>query len=331
MLKKVGIMHLFSIIVPVYNVETYLDECVQSLVNQTYSNIEIILVDDGATDSSGIMCDRYAKEDTRICVVHKCNGGLSSARNAGLEHANGDYILYVDSDDYISLDFMELIEQQLLIKSFDMLIAGKVEFVDGRKPKIKKMSKKNVLLTPEEALESVYYQELFDTNSWAKVMKTEIARKNPFAEGILYEDFKNIYKFISECDSVIYLPQPQYFYRQRNNSIMNSSFDDRKLVLIDIAKENLNFVEEKYPDITDAAIRRYVYSNFHILGRTILVDEMLPKSEEIRNNILMYKSNILMNKRISLKEKISVCILDWGLKPYEIIWNIYCRVKGKVI
>lgn len=324
-------MHLFSIIVPVYNVEAYLDECIHSLVCQSYSNIEIILVDDGSTDSSGIMCDRYAEEDARISVVHKKNGGLSSARNAGLEYANGNYILYVDSDDYISLDFMELIEQQLLVKAFDMLIADKVEFIDGKDPKIKKKQRQNVVMTPEQALESVYYQELFDTNSWAKVMKAEIAKKNTFVEGILYEDFKNIYKFISECNSVIYLPTPKYFYRQRSNSIMNSSFDDRKLILIDIAKENLDFVKGKYPDITDAVIRRYVYSNFHILGRTILIDQMHPKSEELRNNILSYKSNILMNARISLKEKISVCILSLGLKPYKIFWNFYCRVKGKVI
>lgn len=324
-------MHLFSIIVPVYNVEVYLDECIQSLIHQTYSKIEIILVDDGSTDASGIMCDRYAKEDSRIRVIHKSNGGLSSARNAGLEHASGSYILYVDSDDYISLDFIELVAQQLLVQSFDMVISAKVEFVDGRKPKIKKLPKENVLLRPDEALESVYYQELFDTNSWAKVMKAEIARKNPFVEGILYEDFKNIYKFISECNSIIYLPQPKYFYRQRNNSIMNSSFDDRKLVLIDIAKENLNFVKERYPAITEAGIRRYVYANFHILGRTILIDEMLSKSKEIRKNILVYKSNILKNKRIGLKEKISVCILSLGLKPYKIFWKLYCRVKGKVV
>ncbi|MCM1234206.1 MAG: glycosyltransferase [Ruminococcus flavefaciens] len=331
MIKEGSIMHLFSIIVPVYNVEIYLDECIQSLIHQIYKNIEIILIDDGSTDVSGIMCDGYERKDSRIKVIHKDNGGLSSARNAGVAQAKGDYIVFVDSDDYISLDFLELIEQMLLKKPFDMIVADTINFMDGNKPKEKKFNNKNINMTPEEALESVYYQKHFDTSAWGKVMKAEIVKKHPFVNGILYEDFKNIYKFMSECKSILYMPEVKYFYRQRINSIMNSSFDDRKLILIDIAQENLDFVKGNYPNITEAAVRRYVYANFHILGRTIKTKVMWEKSEEIRRNILDYKKNILINNKISLKEKIGICILSLGLKPYKVFWNLYCRVKGKVI
>ncbi len=325
-------MYLFSIIVPVYNVEQYLDECIKSLICQTYNHIEIILVDDGSTDSSGVMCDIYKEKDSRICVIHKENKGLSSARNAALEIAHGDYILYVDSDDYIARNFLDIIAKQLCIKEYDMLVAQTVNFRDGETPsEIIYKKPQNQCFTSEEALEAVYYQHPFDTNGCAKVMRKEIAKSHPFVEGILYEDFKNIYGFISECKEILYMSEPKYFYRQRVNSIMNSSFDYRKLVLIDIAKENLDFVEKSYPNVTNAAIRRYVYSNFHILGRTIQIDEMIEKSKELRENILLYKGKILINTKVCLKEKISVCILCLGLKPYKIFWNLYCVIKRKRI
>lgn len=324
-------MHLFSIIVPVYNVEEYLDECIESLIFQTYNYIEVILVDDGSTDLSGSICDVYKEKDSRICVIHKENNGLSSARNAGLKIAHGDYILYVDSDDYISRDFLDLIEKQLLFKEFDMVVAQTVNFVDGKKPSMTINRKlKNTCFSAEEALEAIYYQYPFDTNGCAKVMRKEIAQKYPFVEEVFYaEDFRNMYSFISECQTILYMPEPKYFYRKRINSIMNSSFDNRKLVLIDIAKENMELVSKEYPNIINAAIRRYVYSNFHILGRTIQFDEMSDKSKELRENILTYKKSILMNAKVSLKEKVSVCILYLGLKPYRILWKFYCRIKGK--
>lgn len=324
-------MYLFSIIVPVYNVEQYLDECIQSLIDQTYKNFELILVNDGSSDSSGILCDRYKEKDCRVCVIHKTNGGLSSARNAGLWRARGDYVLYVDADDYISLDFLERVAEKLTAKPFDMVVGDTVFFVDGRKPKISNVQKKEQILTPEEALESVFYQEFFDTNACAKVMKKEIARMHPFVDGILYEDFKNIYKFIAACEQVLYFPESRYYYRQRANSIMNSAFDERKWVLIDIAEENLDFVTERYPDITDAAIRRYVYSNFRILRIVVWISGMQKQSEELRGNILKYKKNLLANKRVGIQEKLSVCILSLGLKPYKFFLYVYCRLKGQSV
>lgn len=324
-------MILFSVIVPVYNVEQYLDECVKSLIQQTYRNMEIILVDDGSTDLSGMMCDEYAKMDNRIHITHKKNGGQSSARNEGLKQAKGDYILYVDSDDYISPDFLELMEQQLSIQPYDMIIAKIVNFTDGSNIKMKHIQKGNICLSPEQALENAYYQNLFDVSNGAKVIKSNIANECPFQEGMIYEDFKNMYKLISKCDSVLYMSEPRYFYRQRVNSTMNSSFDNRKWILIDIARENLDFVKENYPNIIEAAVRRYVYSNFHILGRVIRIDNLYEESEKLRDNILTYKRNILMNRRVCLKEKISVCILGFGLKPYRMFWNLYCRLKGKKV
>lgn len=326
-------MCFVSIIIPVYNVEKYLDECMNSILSQTMKDFEVILVDDGSKDNSGIMCDGYAEKDKRVKVLHKSNGGLSSARNFGLDSAIGDYILYVDSDDYISTDYLEQMHNVLSRKEYDMVIANTVNFLDGSKPTKEKVDEESVVegLTPEEAMENIYYQERFDTNAWAKMMKRNIAQMHRFKEGVLYEDFDIIHEMIFSCKNIAFLSKPKYFYRCRQDSIMNSFFDEKKLYLLDIAEKHVNFIQEHHPRLIPAVYRRYVYSNFHILGRIVFKPEYKEESKQIRKNILKYSKNVLCNERVSAKEKVGIIILKCGLIPYGFFWKMFCLIKNKKI
>lgn len=321
---------MISIIIPVYNVEKYIKESVDSVINQTASDFEIVLVDDGSTDNSGKICDEYGARDSRIKVVHKENGGLSSARNSGVEVATGDYVLFLDSDDYISSNYIQRMNEELQKNSYDMIVCYTLDFNDGEMPQLSKIEgKQRTELTPEQALENIYYQRLFDTNACGKLMRIDTIRKYPFVNGVLYEDFNNVHMFLDECEKILFLPETVYFYRQRNNSIMNSYFDERKFFLIEVAEKHLRYVQDKHPKIMDAAIRRYIYSNFHILGRIINKSEYEAKSKELRKNILNYKHSLLHNKNVGMKDKMAVRVLSVGMSPYRLFWNTFCKIKKK--
>lgn len=326
-------MCFVSVIIPVYNVEKYLEECMESILSQTIKNFEVILVDDGSQDNSGKICDKYAEKDVRVKVLHKSNGGQSSARNYGLDHATGDYILYVDSDDYLSSDYLEQMYNMILIEDYDMVIGNTVNFMDGIKIVIGNELKENNVekFTPEEAMESVYYQEKFDTNLCAKMVKRKIAQMNRLKEGVIYEDFDIIHELIFSCQKIVFLSKPKYFYRCRMGSTMNSPFDEKKFYLLDIAEKHVDFVREQHPELLPAVHRRYVYSNFHILGKTIFNSKYKEKNRQIRMNILKYGNSVLHNKRVGMKEKIGIEILKCGLFPYMLFWKIFCVIKNKKI
>lgn len=321
---------LISVVVPVYNVELYLEKCIKSILNQTFIEFELILVNDGSTDSSGKLCEEFVKKDPRISLITQKNSGLSAARNQGTKMAKAPFITYIDSDDYISKDYLkELFEFQKRY-SADVVVANQAYVYENGKIVYRHYN--NIrLLSDQEALEIIYYQKEFDTNACGKLFKTKLMKNNPFTEGILYEDFDLIYKLIAQSKVIVYNPVPLYFYLQRSASIMGEAFSNRKLVLINIAENHLLFIKKQYPEILNAVIRRYVYSNFHLIGRTAMLNEYKEITRKLRKNILKYRKNILINPKVSIKEKISVIILSFGIVPYKIAWKIFCVAKGKAV
>ena len=165
---------LISIVVPVYGTEAYLPQCVESLLAQTHSHLELILIDDGSPDHCGTLCDRYGEQDRRILVIHQENQGVSAARNAGVKAAHGQYIAFVDSDDWVEPDY--LVE---LLQAAEQSEADAVVEVSGAQV---------CVWTGPEALRQLCYQKQFDTAPWGKLFRTELAQKTPFPEGIFFED-----------------------------------------------------------------------------------------------------------------------------------------------
>ena len=176
---------MVSVIVPVYKVPEYLDRCVESIRNQTYTDLEIILVDDGSPDDCPQMCDAYAKKDERIVVIHQSNGGLSAARNAGLKNCKGEYIIYVDSDDYIKDDMIETLVAG--IENYDADIAISTYYLSvGEKQEALRLSGKVFVGKTEDMIEIIYSNGLWQ--SWAKLIKRDIALACPFIDRPIYED-----------------------------------------------------------------------------------------------------------------------------------------------
>ena len=239
---------LISVIVPVYNVEKYIDDCVNSIVEQHYKNLEIILVDDGSTDSSGKKCDYWMTADRRITVIHQENGGLSDARNTGLSYANGEYIGFVDSDDIIHPAMYEKLYTAMQETKSE--IAGCEIFCDEA-PDIEalerhsKPGKKEY--TSEEALRKIIDNADVYVTVWNKLYPKNLIEDIRFERGKIHEDEYWSYQIIAKAEKIVMLSSCYYGYRRRNNSIMAQKYSLKNLDLLEARERRLKFIKEKFP------------------------------------------------------------------------------------
>lgn len=214
-------MSLVSIIVPVYNVEKYINDCVKSILGQTYRELEIILVDDGSTDASGVFCDEWAKIDSRIIVIHKENGGLSDARNAGLDQATGDWIMFVDSDDFIHPDTVKLSLEIAQRNQSDLVTFGYVEVdesCDYMQTEVELVNE--VVYTGDQLLRVFVKQDTGYVMAWDKLYQKAIWEKLRFPIGKIHEDEFVIVDVLQRVTNATVIDAELYFYRQRQGSIM---------------------------------------------------------------------------------------------------------------
>lgn len=214
-----------SIVVPIYNVEQYLEKCFNSLINQTYGQIEVILVNDGSTDGSGALADTLAKKSKKALAIHKKNGGLSDARNAGMKIAKGEYITFIDSDDYVDATFVEV-----LVKAAQENNADISQCDNSRKPEnLGSGSGKAITLTGKDAFIELMKYKTVSPTAWGKLYKTALFVDNnlEFPVGRLHEDTAVLYKLIYSAKNVTCVDRVLYYYRINENSIMTASYTDR--------------------------------------------------------------------------------------------------------
>lgn len=244
---------LISVIIPVYNVEKYLDRCVQSVVDQIYSNLEIILVDDGSPDNCPAICDTWAEKDSRIKVIHKRNGGLSDARNAGMAIAGGDFIGFVDSDDWIETEMYQSLYQRMCDDDSDIAACG-IEMVweDGTPSRI--LTKSGCcVLNQAEAMEALIHETWLKQPVWYKLYKAELVRDIPFPVGKYHEDVFWSYQTIGKTRSVSVFDTPCYHYIQHSGSIMGNSFSLKRLDSVEAKTARLTYIREHFPEFVHAA------------------------------------------------------------------------------
>lgn len=222
---------LITVIVPIYKVEKYLKKCVDSIRSQTYKNLEIILVDDGSPDNCPQMCDQYAKEDSRVKVIHKKNGGLSDARNSGIDIATGEYIAFVDSDDYISCDMIEKLYSRIIKDESDLVLCN-IDFVDEAGNSIDM----STIQTDDKIIdEEKFWHEFYGVNyvycvvAWNKLYRKKLFENVRYEKGRLHEDEYIIHKILSQCNKISFLKDVCYYYLQRADSIMGKNFSVRRL------------------------------------------------------------------------------------------------------
>lgn len=234
-----------SIIVPVYNVEKFLPICLDSIINQSYSNLEIIVVDDGAKDSSGAICDEYTKKDNRIVVLHKQNGGLSDARNYGMQFMTGDYIAFIDSDDYVHPDYISTLHKNLVLNDADISICNFKKVEEGEEPHIVENTDEVYVYNTSDSLKQLLcgkYSIQF-TIACGKLFKRYIFDDIRFPKGKHYEDSATDHLWYAKAKKTVYCNRALYYYLQREGSIKSSErFQDTDM--LDAAIEKLNFLKE---------------------------------------------------------------------------------------
>ena len=279
---------MISIIVPVFGADPYLDECVLSLLRQTYEDIEIILVDDGSLDASGKICDQYAALDHRVRVIHKKNGGLSDARNVGLLHAKGDYIGYVDSDDYISCDMFAHLKGLLDTHQADIAVCGHVKTLPRGRAFPHIPSKKIFVMDSEEALKKMLQIGYYESFAWNKLFRRELLDGILFPFGHLYEDLYTTYKVIHKAKKIVYSKEIKYYYRQRAGSIIHSTFNAKYFDYIQASIELCEFTKKHYPRIYGTAVFAYYRSRMFTYIKFLFSRPRMLFSKEIRREE-MYK------------------------------------------
>ncbi len=235
---------LISIIVPIYNVESYLKRCVESLRSQTYPNIEIILVDDGSPDNCGKICDEYSNIDQRIKVVHKPNGGLSDARNAGLDVAKGDLIGFVDSDDFIHPQMYEILYKNMADYNADVSLCN-FELVYNDTKIFSEIINKPQVFSGTEALDKIftYWAQIF-VISWDKLYKRAFFDSIRFPKGKIHEDEFTSYKIYAQSKRIVFTDTKLYYYFQSDNSIVRSSFSEKRLHYTEAIEERIEFFKK---------------------------------------------------------------------------------------
>lgn len=254
---------LISVIVPVFNVEKYLKKCVDSIIGQTYDNIEIILIDDGSTDNSGTICDSYLQIDSRVQVFHCDNNGVSSARNKGLKHSNGKYIFWLDSDDYISRDCISVLYSLIKRYDSDMAICN---YVDGEDRdyifnddncEVKSFDSKI-------GLENIYKNHHYSfvmAASWAKLIRKELYEDLEYPEGKIFEDIYISHYLINKCKKITYINKIMYYYFQWSKSILGKELYKAKLDYLEAFEDRIVFFDNLgYYSLKEKARIQYLHS-----------------------------------------------------------------------
>lgn len=318
---------LITVVVPVYNVEKYLGKCLNSLINQTYKNIEIILIDDGSTDNSGKICDQYKKKDSRIRVIHKQNGGLSDARNQGIEVAKGKYITFVDSDDYVELDYIEYLYNLIKKHNVNISFCKYIVHYEKKKKNIKIDSKER-RCTKIDALMEILYAKDFEVSACGKMYLLKHFENVRYPKGKLFEDNDTTYKLIDQNEFVALGFASKYHYIMRNDSITKKEFTEKQLYLIK-ATDNMCDDLSKYKELKNAITRKRCIARISTLNRMIQSTNRNHEMENsLRKDILKYKS-ILKDKKASNRDKMAILLLIPGLNLYRVCWSCYMRVTGR--
>lgn len=282
---------LISIIIPVYKVEEYLEKCIESVLKQTYTNLQIILVDDGSPDNCGKICDEYAKKDSRIEVIHKVNGGLSDARNVGIAKAKGKYIGFVDSDDYIKEDMYEILINLIKEYDADVSICNLYDVIDG-KEYIRNNENGIQEYSRLEILKEVLLDKNIQSYAWNKLYKKELFDEIKYPIGKKYEDIGTTFYVFEKCNKIVVTSKPEYYYLKRSDSLVN------------------NVTESTVLDYTDIIIQRYLYTQKNI--------EKLRKY----NNYYLAKTLITAHNDIELLGSISEKMQEKYKELYNLVYNI---------
>lgn len=287
---------LISVIVPIYNVETHLNKCVNSIINQTYKNLEILLIDDGSKDNSGKICDDYASADSRIKVFHKANGGVADARNFGIQKMNGEYFGFIDSDDIVHQDYIKRLYE--LISEYDAdisMCAYVYKWSDGttKKTRNTQFTDSHIFFdNGKDALKQMLYSKVYSPACWARLFNKKTIRFN-FPHFAIGEDMLASVSYFSDANKVVMTNEPFYYYMQHDESVMHSINPEKVFDLVITGDEMMKLVSEKCPENKMAAAYYIIEKNIDAFMKISSVGGNKDKLNIIKNNIMKYRKVVI--------------------------------------
>ncbi len=310
---------LISIIVPVYNVERYLNECLENLINQTYKNIEILLINDGSTDNSREICEHYLQHDNRIKIIDKVNGGLSDARNTGIGYATGEYLTFVDSDDVVDITFCERLLDLISEYQADIATCSILLFVDkipyGDVTSECKIYRKNEIVL-------AYLKGDIRPTAWGKLYRRRLFEELRYPVGKTTEDVYVIVELLLKADVVVTGAKTNLYYRQRRNSIQNSIGFNTKDML-EAHKRNVNLLKNsKYREL---AHERYILAHLDAIDMLIRNGVYDERFEQYKSILKNNRSKIMQSELVRLKRKIMLLLFLYCEKAYIHIYSKHTK------
>lgn len=321
---------LISIIVPVYNVEKYLKKCVYSILNQSYKNLEVILVNDGSTDNSGKICDELSREDSRIKVYHKDNGGLSDARNYGVAKANGEYVGFVDSDDYIDQYMYENLYKAIRKYNTQIAECGITRVYKNNKLRPHYDGEEYSLVVDREG----YLKEYLENRkvygaAVCKLLSIDLAKVLKFPDGKVYEDVFYTLELLKKVDKYTLISGNYYYYYIRGNSITTKTFSSRDMDYIEIIDKIGEYTLNNYTKLKEKLFIRQGFAYLSIFNQIIQLNDyrQIPEYSILIGKLKNIRSNIIFNKLAPKSLKIAIILLNINEGLYKKVLKKYKKYE----
>lgn len=319
-------MAKIGVIVPVYNAERYLKKCIESILNQSFQDFELILIDDGSIDASGKICDEYAEKNKNVRVIHSEHKGLAAIRNKGLDENTSEYIAFVDSDDYIDRNYLETLFQMMIRNEADLVISCGKNVADDAVNKTEESDFAADRIEEHIAPKSEIYKRMFAdrqtiTFAWGKLYHRNIFQTVHYPDGELYEDMKVIDKIIENSHRIVYTSYAGYYYVQTLDSITRGKASPEHMVLLENERQLLNFISQNYPDISKEAKRHYFWSCFFVLSRLVSVPQYKKECQVIRKEIVREWKFLIFGRQTRIMVKAATICLLFGLPCYRFVWG----------
>ena len=318
---------LLSIIVPVYDVERYLPKCIDSILAQTFTDFELILVEDGSPDNCPVLCDAAAAKDARVRVIHQKNKGLSGARNTGIDNAQGDYLIFVDSDDTVEQTLVEELYTYAEKWNCAIVACGRNYIFEDGQIVCKIAHDESKVYGFEEAMQEMNSFRLFDMSAWAKIYRKELFEDIRFPEGKLSEDYYIMYKLFDKAQTIGYVAKPLYNYLQRQSSISRNKKINHDFA--DAAKKQMEFLDDKYPQMSVLGHTAYASANLTVYdfylknGVKCPKDKLLEFKKAVRDNLVYIRKN----KNISKAKRIQFELFDKCAVIYKGVFVLYRKIR----
>ena len=322
-------MSTISVVIPVYRTQAYLDRCVASVLAQTHEDLDVILVDDGSPDKSGEICDGYAKADSRVRVFHQRNQGLSAARNAGIAAARGEYIGFVDSDDWIRSDMYQRLLSNINSFNAQLAVCDSLRVFDGRAPiKQKRDSAPPFAMSGREALANMLTGAATGGHTaWNKLYSKDLFNGVRYPAGRIFEDAFTTSRLYYQCDTVAYDKEQCYYYYQRPGSIMGRGFSKKAMDALEAAREIESFVKENCPELVKHADCFTVITCLSLIYRIIASGREKNREyyDEVKAALYEKRASVMGGPYLSGKHKAALRLLRASEGLYTLAWDIYLR------